>query len=85
MIRLALVSLLAATLLACSSEEGKQVGTSAVMGSALGIPAGPIGVVVGGAAGAVVGALLPPGAFETTAQSNDQSPNADHQFDRPEN
>ena len=53
MFRLMLVPLLAATLLGCSSEEGKQVSASAVMGSALGIPGGPIGVVVGGAAGAV--------------------------------
>jgi hypothetical protein len=69
MMRLTLVALLAATLLACSSEEGKQVGSSAVMGSALGIPAGPIGVVVGGVAGAAVGVFLPQGAFE--ASKND--------------
>jgi len=40
------------------------------MGSALGIPAGPIGIVVGGAAGAAVGALLPQGAFDTPKNEN---------------
>jgi hypothetical protein len=74
MIRLALFSLVAVTLLACSSEKGEQVGASAAMGSALGIPGGPIGIAAGGAAGAVVGALLPEGAFEHPAQSNHQSP-----------
>jgi hypothetical protein len=84
MMRLALFSLLAAALLACSSEKGEQVGASAVMGSALGIPGGPIGIAAGGAAGAVVGALLPEGAFEPSGQSGDQSPEANKPV-RPQN
>jgi len=78
MTRLVLISLLAATLLACSSEKEKQVGASAFMGGALGVVGGPIGVVVGGAMGAAVGAVLPQEVFQQTAQSNDPSPQADH-------
>lgn len=84
MTRLALFSLLAATLLACTSEKGKQVGASAVMGSALGVAGGPIGVVVGGAVGAAVGAIAPEGALQT-ARSNDQSPEANHKSGQSEN
>ena len=84
MMRLALFSLLAATLLACSSEKEKQVGASAVMGSALGVAGGPIGVVVGGAVGAAVGAILPQEAFQT-AQLADQPPESDHKSGRSGN
>jgi len=70
MMRLMLVPLLALTLLACHGEESEQIGSSALMGSALGIPGGPIGIVVGGAAGAAVGALLPQGAFDTSKSEN---------------
>lgn len=74
--RLALIPLIAAMLAACSSERGEQVGASAVMGSALGIPGGPIGIAAGGAAGAVVGALLPEGALDSNERSN-AAPNAE--------
>jgi hypothetical protein len=68
--RLALFPLIAAMLVACSSERGKQVGASAVMGGALGIPGGPIGIAAGGAAGAAVGALLPEGALDDSNEPN---------------
>jgi hypothetical protein len=60
-----LMLLIAAMLAACSADKGTQVTSTAVMGSALGIPAGPIGIAVGGVVGAATGALLPAGAFET--------------------
>lgn len=60
------ILLIFVSLTACSSEQGKQVTSSALMGSALGIPGGPIGIAVGGAVGAAVGAALPQGAFDTS-------------------
>lgn len=48
----------------CSAESSKQVASSAVMGAALGVPAGPIGIALGGVVGAAAGVVLPPGTLQ---------------------
>jgi phage tail tape-measure protein len=64
---------LAAVLLlaACADEEGGHVAATTLMGGALGIPAGPIGVVVGAGVGAIAGATAPKEVFEGGSR-NDQ-------------
>jgi hypothetical protein len=59
------VALLAAALLltACADDEGGRVAATTLMGGALGIPAGPIGIAVGAGAGAVAGATVPKEVF----------------------
>jgi hypothetical protein len=51
-------------LVACADEEGGHVAATTLMGGALGIPAGPIGMVVGAGAGAIAGATAPKEVFE---------------------
>jgi len=68
--RQAAILVVLVALAACSSDEGKRIGGSALLGSALGAPGGPIGVAVGAVAGAAAGALLPKSAFEE-AKSGD--------------
>lgn len=43
----------------CGSQGGERVAGAALMGGALGTPAGPIGVAVGAGVGAAAGALIP--------------------------
>lgn len=49
---------------ACSSESREQIASTTVMGAALGIPGGPIGIAVGTMAGAVAGVIMPEGALD---------------------
>lgn len=56
---------------ACSSEGSKQVTSSAVMGAAMGLPAGPIGIALGGVVGAAAGAVLPLGALQAQQADTD--------------
>lgn len=51
------------TLVGCGGEEGNRVAGSTLMGSALGVPGGPIGVAVGATLGAAAGVFLPPETF----------------------
>jgi hypothetical protein len=64
--------LLAAALLlaACADDEGGHVAATTLMGGALGIPAGPIGMVVGAGAGAITGATVPKEVFEGSSENN---------------
>jgi uncharacterized membrane protein len=48
----------------CASDGSERAGGGALMGGALGAPAGPIGVAVGAAVGAVAGALTPAGVLD---------------------
>jgi hypothetical protein len=54
-----------------SSAEAGLIRHASVIGSALGVPAGLIGVVAGGALGAAAGALLPEGAFDEDKSGRD--------------
>jgi hypothetical protein len=63
--RQVLLSLAATSvLLACGSDAGEHVGAATLMGGALGVPAGPVGVVAGAGIGAAAGALIPEEFFE---------------------
>jgi len=64
----ALVALLAA----CSDDTSKRVAGSAVMGGALGIPAGPVGIAVGAGVGAAAGTLVPKKVVEGSSQEQRQ-------------
>jgi hypothetical protein len=54
-----------------SSAEAGLIRHASVIGSALGVPACLIGVVVGGALGAAAAALLPEGAFDEDESERD--------------
>jgi len=54
-------------LTACADDAGQRVAGSAVMGGALGIPAGPIGIAIGAGVGAAAGALVPKTVLEGSA------------------
>jgi hypothetical protein len=56
-------------LAACGSDRGERVAGAALMGGALGIPAGPIGIGVGAGVGAAAGAIVPKDALEGSTQS----------------
>lgn len=54
------IALLAAlALMGCTSDKAKHIAATTMMGGALGIPGGPIGIAAGAGAGAVAGALIP--------------------------
>jgi hypothetical protein len=53
---------------ACGNGNGERVAGGALMGGALGIPAGPIGIGVGAGVGAATGALLPKDVLEGNPQ-----------------
>jgi hypothetical protein len=60
-----LVLLLATTALsACAGDGSERTGGGALMGGAMGAPAGPIGVAVGAAVGAIAAALTPAEVLE---------------------
>jgi hypothetical protein len=63
--------LVAALLLsACADDKGGHVAATTLMGGALGIPAGPIGIAVGAGAGAVAGAAVPKEVFEGSSEND---------------
>jgi hypothetical protein len=49
---------------ACSGESREQIASTTVMGGALGIPGGPIGIAVGTVVGAIAGVIMPEGALD---------------------
>lgn len=64
-------------LVACGGDEGKRVAGSTLMGSALGVPGGPIGVAVGATLGAAAGVLLPPDMFKDSNAKSDTTASAE--------
>jgi hypothetical protein len=61
---------LASLLTACAGDTGERVAGSALMGGALGIPGGPIGIAVGAGVGAAAGALVPKRVLEGSPQES---------------
>ena len=43
----------------CGNQGGERIAGAALIGGALGTPAGPLGVTVGAGVGAAAGALIP--------------------------
>jgi hypothetical protein len=54
-----LVAFAAIVVAGCGSDAGERVAGGALMGGALGIPGGPIGVALGAGVGAAAGAFVP--------------------------
>jgi hypothetical protein len=79
--RYTLSMVLLVVLVGCNGAEGKRVAGATLMGSALGVSGGPIGVAVGATLGAAAGVLLPPEMFKesnanthTTASAEKPAP-----------
>jgi hypothetical protein len=66
-------ALIALTVLqtACTSDNANnRVAGTTLAGAGLGVPGGPIGVVVGAGVGAVAGLLVPEGVLEGSSQQS---------------
>lgn len=58
-------------LASCGNDTGERVAGTALMGGAMGIPAGPIGIVAGAGVGAVAGAVIPASVIDGRPRDTD--------------